>query len=187
MITTIIVALTCVVSLISFKDKNLEFNKLIYSPRRIVKFNEYWRLFSYSLLHNDFVHLVFNMLALYSFGIVLEQDMGSALFTFLYLSALPISLIYNLYKNKNSYSYVACGASGSVSAVIYSFVLLHPTSLMLVFFIPMPAWLFGVVYLGLSYWMIKSNRFQNVGHDVHITGAVYGLLLTLILMLFKLV
>ena len=86
MITTIILILTCVVSLINFKDKNLEFNKLIYSPRRIIKFKEYWRLFSYSLLHNDFIHLAFNMLALYSFGSVLEKDMGSFIFS-LYLSA----------------------------------------------------------------------------------------------------
>ncbi|MBK8805889.1 MAG: rhomboid family intramembrane serine protease [Bacteroidales bacterium] len=98
---------------------------------------------------------------------------GSYHFLILYFGAGFVSSLPALLKHKDNIHYNAVGASGAVSAVIYAFVLLHPLEFISVFFIPMPAILFGIIYLAVSYYMAKKNV-DNIGHDAHFWGAVFG-------------
>ena len=81
------------------------------------------------------------------------------------------------YKNPN---YIAVGASGAISGIIFSYVLFFPFSKLLVFFIPMPAFLFAFIYVGVSIYGVK-NKFGNIGHEAHLGGALGGVLATFIL------
>jgi membrane associated rhomboid family serine protease len=101
-------------------------------------------------------------------------------FILIYILSVPLSLVYNFYKWRNSYSYTACGASGAVCALLFAFIISNPTAQLLFFIIPMPAWLFGLIFIGVSLWLIKSKKMENIGHDVHITGAVVGALFAII-------
>ena len=66
-----------------------------------------------------------------------------------------------------------------VSAVLFTYILLQPWSLILVFFVPMPAILYAVLYVGYSIWMDKRGR-DNINHSAHLWGAAYGVMFTLL-------
>jgi membrane associated rhomboid family serine protease len=129
------------------------------------------------------------MLTLFFFGTYVEDaftvifgKIGLFYFIFMYVSAMFISSIYTLAKHKDNYSYNAVGASGAVSAVLFSFILLNPLDKIYFFFIPIgiPAIVFGVAYLLYSAYMSKQNM-DNIGHDAHFYGAVFGFLFPLAL------
>ena len=93
-----------------------------------------------------------------------------------------MSSIYSYEKNKNNVYYNALGASGAVSAVVFAYIILAPTQkLMFIFLpIPIPAYLFGIIFLGAEYYLGKRGQ-SNIGHDAHFWGAIYGILFTIIL------
>jgi membrane associated rhomboid family serine protease len=97
----------------------------------------------------------------------------------LYLTAIIFSCIPDFFKYKNEYHYRALGASGAVSAVIFSAILLEPSMPLRFFFIPIdiPGWLFGFIFLGLSAYLSKRGG-GNIGHNAHFWGGVYGLVFT---------
>ena len=93
-----------------------------------------------------------------------------------------MSSIYSFERNKGNIYYNALGASGAVSSVIYAFILLDPTAKLGFMFIPVPipAYLFGFIYLGIEYYLSKRGN-TGIAHDAHFWGAIYGVVLTLIL------
>ena len=62
-----------------------------------------------------------------------------------------------------------------MSAVLFAFILLSPWSIIFVFFIPAPAILYAVFYVGYSIWMDRRGG-DNVNHSAHLAGAAYGVL-----------
>ncbi len=129
---------------------------------------EYFRLLSHGFIHGDFFHLFVNVYVLYGFGGVVEQNFrvqfgqsGSLMFVFLYLSGILVSCLPALTKHKNNLHYNALGASGAVSAVLFSSIIMHPTaSLMLVILpIPIPAFIFGILYLIYEASMNKNYKY----------------------------
>jgi membrane associated rhomboid family serine protease len=96
------------------------------------------------------------------------------LFVLLYLSAIIVSSLYSLAKYKDNYSYSAVGASGATSAIVFASIFFDPWN-MIYFFgvLPIPGILFGVIYLIYSYRMSRKGT-DNIGHDAHFWGAVYG-------------
>lgn len=151
---------------------------------------EWWRFLSHGLLHADFMHLLFNMYALYLFGTYVESAFeqvifgpvnGMLVYLLLYVGGLIVSSIYSYVKHKDDKYYNALGASGAVSAVIYAYILLDPLNKIYMFYIiGLPAWIFGFVYLGISYYLGRRGK-DNIGHDAHFWGAVYGFLLLIVL------
>ena len=82
--------------------------------------------------------------------------------------------------HKNDYSYRAVGASGAVTGILYSAILLQPDMMLGIFFvIPMPAYLFGILYLLYSIYGMKAKN-DNIGHTAHFGGAIGGYLITLV-------
>lgn len=141
---------------------------------------QYYRLFSSGFLHIDTTHLIFNMFALYIFGDVVIQTTGVFIFVLIYMLSLLAGNYFTYINHKNEPSYSAVGASGAVSGVVYSSILLFPQmQLALIFFpIPMPGYVFGILYLLYTLFGMNSRR-DNIGHTAHFGGAVSGFMITL--------
>lgn len=183
-VTIVIIAITCFISYLTMSDDTF-WHRLAFSPLRVIQHNEIYRCFSHGLVHAGWFHLLVNMYVLYSFGQVVEQYFniysigGRFTYFILYLTSLPVSCILTLIKQKNNYHYWAVGASGAVNAIVFSYVVLNPWASLRFFVIPMPAIVFGTLYLGFSYFMMsrKENK-DGIGHDAHFAGALYGVLFT---------
>lgn len=179
--TLVIVIINVLASLYAWSNNEV-YQKWMLNPYKINHDGQYYRFITSGFIHADFVHLLFNMIALYSFGSNLEYylmaytggDYGWYYYG-IYLAALVISDIPTYLKHKHSPGYNALGASGAVSAVVFACVLINPLSMLLFFFIPMPAFIFGFAYLFYSYYL--SNKAQGgVNHDAHFYGALCGIL-----------
>lgn len=172
-VTTIIIIINCVVSYLALNNPQV-MNRLILTPYWVERKNEYYRFVTSGFIHANFMHLAFNMISLYFFGYLVESKLGGTLFTLLYLLALVISDIPTYLKYKNNSHYASLGASGAVSAIIFASILFYPVNLIFVYFIPVPAFLFAILYLAYSYYMDKRSG-DTVNHSAHFYGAVVGL------------
>lgn len=182
-VTFALIAITCLVSWMAFNNRKLA-DRLILWPPAIDKHKQYDRLLSYGFIHADFMHLLFNMLTLYFFGRQIELLMtglvGVWVYPLFYLSALVISILPTYLKNQHNPNYLSLGASGGVSAVLFAFILIAPWQLIFVFFIPLPAIVFAVLYVGYSIWMDKRGG-DRINHSAHLAGAAYGVMFLLIM------
>ena len=185
--TFIIVIITVLVSLAAFSNQQLT-SKLIFNPYAVKNYNQWYRLVTCGLLHADFMHLAINMLVLYSFGNAVEQyyqyafgDAAPYLFLLMYVSSIFAANVSTYYKQQNNPHYNSLGASGGVSAVLFASIIFNPwVKIYFYFFFPMPAIIMGVAYLGYSYYMTKRISSDNINHEAHFYGAVYGMLFTVV-------
>ncbi len=180
-ITLFIVILTVLVSFTTFRNR-IAFERMKFNAYEIRQHKTWHRFFSYGLLHADWMHLLINMFVLYSFGTLTENILreefgmqGRIFFGILYVSGLLFSVLPSYLKHRKNYYYNAVGASGAVSAVLFASIILHPQGSVYFMFIPVPipAFIFGIFYLGYSVWMARKGT-DNVGHDVHFWGAIFG-------------
>ncbi len=184
-ITYIIIAITAVCSILAFNNRALS-EKLLFSPYMISNHGQGYRFLSHALVHGDWMHLLVNMFVLLSFGRAVELYFtlffgikGAYLFSLLYLGGIALSSTPSFAKYKSDPSYRAVGASGAVSAVVFSSILIQPLSPIRFVFLPVdiPAFIFGALYLGYSAYMARKGT-DNIGHDAHFYGAIFGLLFT---------
>lgn len=178
-ILIVIIVLNIIISFKGFEDtaffRRFEFH--IGSIRG----GEQIRMLSSAFLHADISHLAFNMLTLYFFAPVVYNSLGDFSFVLIYVGSLVFGSLLTLYFHLNDYSYRAIGASGAVTGVLYSAILLQPDMSLFLFFIPIPipAYIFGIGYLLYSIYGMKAKR-DNIGHTAHFGGAIGGYLITLI-------
>lgn len=143
MITYIIIGITVLVSYLCFNNAEL-FRKLALIPYRTVKNNEWYRLITHGFVHADMTHLLVNMFTFWSFGTYIEKvfgylGFGTWGFLGLYFGGMIFASIYDLVKHHNDPYYVSIGASGAVSAILFSYILFDPWSKILLFaIIPVP-------------------------------------------------
>jgi len=178
-VTLALIAITALVSWRAFSDRRL-LDRMILWPPAVARQREYWRLLTHGFLHADFPHLLFNMFTLFFFGGLIERLMtgitGSRVtFLLFYLSAIVVAILPSYLKNIGNPRYFSLGASGAVSAVLFAFIMVKPWSLILVFFVPMPAIIYAVFYVGYSIWMDRRGG-GNINHSAHLAGAAYGVL-----------
>jgi len=180
-ITVIIIVVTSIVSVLAFFGV-VPANKLMFNAWAVSERREYWRFFTHALLHGGWGHLIINMFVLYSFGRVVESvfgllydSKGALYYVLFYVAATFVSSIWDYFEHRNDYSYNALGASGAVNAVLFASIVFNPMSKLIVFPIPipLPAWLFAILYLGYSVYMSKRGG-DNIGHRAHISGALFG-------------
>lgn len=141
-----------------------------------IQAGEQFRMLSSGFLHADFQHLFFNMFTLYLFAPYVVFHFGNFYFFVLYFGSLIAGSLLTLYFHKSEYQYRAVGASGAVTGIIYSAILIEPNIYMYGF---MPGYVFGFLYLILSIYGMKTKR-DNIGHVAHFGGAIGGFVITLI-------
>ncbi len=184
-ITLIIVAITCIISFISFSNAKL-MEDLIFYPPSITNSNQWYRFITSGFIHADVQHLAFNMFTLYFFGNSWETAYNNYLglakiwYVILYVGALVVSQIPSYIKNRNNYRYSSLGASGAVSAIVFSMILLMPWSTLYVFVLPVPAIIYAVLYLGYTIYMGKRGG-DTINHDAHLWGAIFGIVFCIVL------
>ena len=184
-LTIVIVAITVLVSWRAFNDRAL-LERMILWPPAVERRRQYDRLLGYGFVHADWMHLLFNMITLWSFGTAVEQEFSPRItplgFVLFYLSAIVVSILPTYIAHRKDPNYRSLGASGGVSAVLFAFILFDPWSKLIIFPIPVqiPAFLFAILYVGYSIWMDQRGR-DNVNHSAHLWGAAYGLLFTVLL------
>jgi membrane associated rhomboid family serine protease len=187
-ITLIIIALTCLVSFPAFSNDRMK-EDLLFWPYEIRHRNQFYRFLSGGVIHADTMHLLFNMVSLYSFGTALETflypilfaEKSKALYVGLYVLGIIAAGIPDYFKYQHQSHYRALGASGAVSAVIFAAITIQPNLPIRFFFIPIdiPGYIFGFIFLGLSYYLAKRGG-GNIGHNAHFWGAVFGVAYTLL-------
>ncbi len=182
-ITLAIVIVTTLISIAGFRNGKIV-DELIFWPPAISKKNQYYRFITCGLIHADYMHLIFNMLTLYFFGTYMEAhyqgDLGLQRYYYLalYIGALIVSNIPTYIKHYNDYDYRSLGASGAVSAVLFSFILLGPWQQIIVLVFPVPAIIYGGLFLFYSAYMSRKGG-DHVNHDAHFYGALFGVLFTI--------
>ena len=178
---TILVGIIVANALISYKGFNdLAFFRKYEFHVGSIRSGEQIRMLSSGFLHADIMHLAFNMLTLWFFAPVVIQWLGTFSFVLIYFGSLIFGSLLTMLFHKNDYSYKAVGASGAVTGVLYSAILLQPDMMLGIFFvIPMPAYLFGILYLLYSIYGMRAKN-DNIGHTAHFGGAIGGYLITLV-------
>lgn len=174
----LIIAATVITSFKGFGDESF-FRKYEFHIGSI-RAGEHIRMITSGFLHADIGHLLFNMLTLYFFAPVVFNYFGAFSFLVIYFGSLVFGSLLTLYFHKDDYYYRAIGASGAVTGVLYSAILLHPDMSLYLFFIPIPipAYMFGIGYLLYSIYGMKA-KFDNIGHTAHFGGAIGGYIITL--------
>ncbi|HPE74790.1 MAG TPA: rhomboid family intramembrane serine protease [Draconibacterium sp.] len=187
MITYFIIAVTGLVSYLAFQNHDL-MDKLQFNAAKVVHQKQYYRLISHAFVHAGWSHLIVNMFVLYFFGRGIEQyfdyyfgNRTTAYFLLLYFGGILASNLWSLIKHQNNYYYNAVGASGAVSALLFAFIFFNPWEKLYFFgILPIPGILFAVGYLFYSYQMSKKSN-DNVAHDAHILGAIFGFIFPVLL------
>lgn len=150
-------------------------------PYRVLRHHTWYELISSGFLHSGMLHLFVNMFTLYFFGTILEQVLGPVHLVALYFSGLIVANLPSLIRFKDDPNYATLGASGAVSAVLFAFIFIYPfQSLYLMFIpIPIPAIVFGIIYLLYSMYASKQEQ-GRINHEAHTAGAVWGILYMII-------
>jgi membrane associated rhomboid family serine protease len=187
-ITLVIIAVTVVVSLLALNNRTL-FENLLFEPFVIHERRDWFRFLSHGFVHGSFMHLAVNMYVLWMFGSAVEMAFGELTghdplvpYLVLYLGGIVLSSIPGYFKHRHDPSYRAVGASGATSAVVFSYILLHPDAKLMLIFLPVPmaAWIFGGLYLAYEWYMSKRGR-DGIAHDAHYFGALFGIAFTALL------
>ena len=177
----LIIGLNILFSLIGFKN-DIFFEKYRFHIGSI-KAGDYYRLLSSGFLHVNTTHILFNMFTLYFFVNIVVGILGTNSFLFLFIGSLLVGNLFGYYFHYKDNYYSAVGASGAVTGVLFSALLLYPEIELMLFLIPIPipGYLFGIVYLLYTLYGMKTQN-DNIGHTAHFGGAVGGIVITIFLM-----
>ncbi len=188
-ITLIIVAVTAIISYQALNNRQI-IETLKHYPYAEARDKSYYRMLSGGFVHGSMMHLLINMYVLYTFGEYVENKFvanfctlnGRMIYLVFYLAIIFLADIPSFLKHKNNPSYASVGASGATSGIIFVFIMINPWSMLgLMFIIPIPAIIFGVLYLIYSSWAANTKN-DGIDHSAHFWGAIAGIVLALILM-----
>jgi membrane associated rhomboid family serine protease len=166
----------------------------------------FYQIFTYMFMHGSFSHLFFNMFAVWMFGRIMEQTMGSKRFLLYYLTCgLGAGLMQELVQYGNYWiegmaqydmaniggvqvpmdeflnRWTTVGASGAVYGILLSFGMTFPNERMFIFPLPVPikAKYFVVGYAVIELMAAFGRPGDGVAHFAHLGGMLVGLLLLL--------
>jgi len=193
MITYTFLALIVIFSVYCLNDRRA-MNKYLFHPYSINHHKEHYRFLTHAFIHGDFIHLAFNCLALFSFGLSLEEQLfpqlfedeklGKLCYLILFTGGIYAASITEYFRNKNNVQYSSLGASGAISSIMFCWIMLVPKATIGLFFIPMPGWIAGLLLLGVSVFLIRrkktSDYNDNISHESHFWGAIFGVVFILV-------
>ena len=166
--TITLILITVVISMVALSNQKVMDRLIFWTPA--MQRGQYDRFITHGFVHADGPHLLFNMITLFFFGNIIESfyrqffyDMGFVLF---YLGGLVFAILPSYFKHRNDARWASLGASGAVSAVLFAYILFKPWDLIFVFFIPVPAIIFAILYVGYSIWSGKRGN-SNINHSAH--------------------
>ena len=189
--TILLIVITSIISILAFNRREL-FDKLQLNPYAVWHKKEWYRIISHGFLHADWVHLFINMFVLFSFGSSVENIFKQLAtegiikspvlsYVLLYFVSMIFATLTTIKKQKDNYWYNSVGASGAVSAIVFASIFFQPLAKLYFYaVIPIPGIVFGVLYLGYSHYMSRRGG-DNINHDAHFIGAVFGFLFPIIL------
>ena len=185
-ITLALIIANVIFSLIGFSNAAMV-DKTIMWPYRVARENQYIRFITSGFLHADYMHLIFNMFTLFFFGRNLELYFtayglgGNISYLALYFLGLIVSDIPSYLKHKDDYNYRSLGASGAVSAVVFATIIFSPWSSIYIYgALKISATVYAILYIFYCVYMGKKSG-DNINHDAHLWGSLFGLVFTLIL------
>ncbi len=182
--TIIIIIVTLIITVIAFYSDEV-MSKMMLNPYQVYHKKEWYRMITHGFLHADWTHLIINMIVLYSFGSNVEAWFGklkmagyidsvAITYSLLYFGGIIIASMITLFRHRNNRWYNSVGASGAVSAIIFTSIFFNPLDKLYFFaVIPIPGIVFAVLYLVYSSYMSRRSK-DNINHDAHLLGAVYG-------------
>ncbi len=179
-ITLMLIIIISLVSIMAFNQQGI-MAQFQFNAFQVVHRKQYYRLLSHALVHANWEHLLVNMIVLFSFGTAVEKyfrlyfgSNGTYYFLALFVGSVIFSSLASLIKQRNNYYYNAVGASGAVSAILFSAIFFDPWAKIYFFgILPIPGIIFGGLYLYYSWYMSRKN-IDNIGHDAHFLGALIG-------------
>lgn len=191
----ILIALTVLASAYAFSRPEF-MEAWILEPALMARRGQWYRFLTSGFLHADWGHLLFNMFAFYSFSPVVLGALagkfgpgaGLGWFLLLYLGGIIVSDVPTYFRHRTDANYRSLGASGGVSAVVFASILLFPVAPggggIIIFPIPFPIqpFLFGFLYLAYSWYQGRRRSGDNINHDAHFYGALFGVVLVLVLL-----
>ena len=136
-----------------------------------------WQLVSYAFLHGGLAHIAFNMIGLVSFGNELEQYWGSKRFlTFYFASVITAALTQLAVTSSIGEVAPTVGASGGIYGLLLGFAMMFPNRKVIPLIppIPMPAWLFAVIFAGLELYLGVTGTAAGIAHFAHLGGMIGG-------------
>jgi len=180
-VASILFVVTIVLSLIAFYNERI-YGAFMLHPYSIARGERVYTIITSGFIHRDWMHLFFNMFSFFAFAFQLEYTLGHWQFALLYIASLVLSDLPTIGKHKDDYGYHSLGASGAISAVVFSFIMFNPMAELQIFPIPFPikAIFFGVLYLVYCVYASKQSR-DTINHDAHFFGALSGIMITILL------
>ncbi len=182
--------------------------KYLFHPYSIKHHGEHYRFLTHAFIHGDTLHLGLNLFSLWMFGYAVEEiyyvnifidnplnasdeermhavKLARLAYIGLFTGGIYAASFTEFFRYKNIPSYSSLGASGAINAIMFSFIIIQPFQILNLFFLPLPAWLLGILFLGGSYYLSKRKtgdpNTDRIGHEAHFWGAIYGILFTIAL------
>jgi len=136
-----------------------------------------WQLVTFSFLHANFIHLAFNLYGLWMFGGELEKLLGkSAFFNLYFASVLSAGVLQLLVTSLTGSLYPTVGASGGVFGLLLAYGKCFPNRIIMLLIppVPLPAWLFVMLYAVIELMLGVTGTQSGVAHFAHLGGMIGG-------------
>ncbi|MEP6898946.1 MAG: rhomboid family intramembrane serine protease [Rhodanobacter sp.] len=143
---------------------------------------EFWQIVTSAFMHGGIMHILFNMIALYMFGGVIERTFGARNFILYYFvcaivaSLLQLAVLWFFPPDQPG---PTLGASGAIFGLLLAFGMLYPHEKVMLMFlpIPMPAWLFVTGYAIVELTSGVTGFEPGVAHFAHLGGMLGGIVM----------
>jgi membrane associated rhomboid family serine protease len=186
-LTLILIIITAATSYYGWNKPEIQ-SKWMFNPYAVYHGKQYYRFLSSGFIHSNTMHLIFNMIVLYFFGGSIERiyielfgPLGIVFYLITYLAGIVVANLKTFFKHKDSSYYNSLGASGGVASILFASILYQPTAkICLYFLICLPGFMLGAIYLIYSYYAGKKMS-DNINHDAHLYGSLFGIVFTFIL------